>query len=584
MKIIVVVGGVISGVGKGIATASIGKILQQYGFTTTAVKIDPYINYDAGTLRPTEHGEVWVTEDGGEIDQDLGNYERFLNFDIPKRNNMTTGQIYKELIDRERRGEFLGKTVEVIPEVPNEIKRRIHEAAKIPTPHDAQSASGGNYDFVLVEVGGTIGDYQNMPYLFATKSMELEMGRENVAHILVAYMPVPSNIGEMKTKPTQQAIKMLNETGIFPDFVLCRANKPLDDIRKKKIEENANIEAEHIISAPDIKTIYRVPLNFEKEKLGKKILARMNLKPKQEPDWSRWERLVERIENPPKTIKVAMVGKYIDIGDFTLTDSYISVNEAIKHAAAHANVGVEIEWVDAKQFEKIESNLHKLGSYSGIIVPGGFGVSGVEGKIAAIKYARENALPFLGLCYGLQLAVVEYARNICGLEGAHTTEIDPGTKYPVIDIIPTQKAVLEKSQYGGTMRLGAYSAIVKGGTKVFELYRKTGRMEADMAKLLAVKEDFRLGVLESDHIILERHRHRYEVNPKFLEILEKAGFVFSGYHHRLDGTKLMEFGELPYHPFFVGTQAHPEFKSRLEDPSPLFLGFIEACAKNASNA
>lgn len=598
MKIIVVVGGVISGVGKGIATASIGKILQQHGFTTTAVKIDPYINYDAGTLRPTEHGEVWVTEDGGEIDQDLGNYERFLGYDIPRRNNITTGQIYKELIDKERRGEFLGKTVEVIPEVPNEIKRRIREASKQPNgkPNDARqndaqgtpgsSASDSFYDFVLVEVGGTIGDYQNMPYLFATKSLELEMGRENVIHVLVTYLPVPSNIGEMKTKPTQQAIKMLNETGIFPDFVLCRAAKPLDDVRKKKIEENANIEAEHIISAPDIRTIYRVPLNFEKENLGAKILKRMQIKPKQKPDWSQWENLVERIENPPRTIKIAMVGKYIDIGDFTLTDSYISVNEAIKHAAAHANVGVEIEWVDAKQFER-GGPLEKLSSYSGIIVPGGFGSSGVEGKIAAIKYARESSLPFLGLCYGLQLAVVEYARNICKLGGAHTTEIDPGTKYPIIDIIPTQKAILEKSQYGGTMRLGAYSAIVKGGTRVFELYRKTGRMEADMAKLAAMKsagEDFRLGVLDSSHAVLERHRHRYEVNPKFVEVLEKAGFVFSGYHHRLDGTKLMEFGELPRHPFFVGTQAHPEFKSHLEDPSPLFLGFIEACARNITGA
>ncbi|MBI4167470.1 MAG: CTP synthase [Candidatus Aenigmarchaeota archaeon] len=582
MKIVVVVGGVISGVGKGIATAAIGKILQQYGFSTTAVKIDPYINYDAGTLRPTEHGEVWVTDDGGEIDQDLGNYERFLGFDIPKRNNMTTGQIYKELIDRERRGEFLGQTVEVIPEVPNEIKRRIREASEI---KDAEGRLTGQYDFVLVEVGGTIGDYQNMPYLFATKSLEIEMGWENVAHILVTYLPVPDNIGEMKTKPTQQAIKMLNETGIFPDFVLCRANKPLDDVRKQKIQQNANVDADHIISAPDIKTIYRVPLNFEAENLGQKILKRMKVQPKKIPDWTNWKSLAERIENPGTTIKVAMVGKYIDIGSFSLTDSYISVNEALKHAGANNGAGIEIEWIDSKQFERDPGTLNKLKNYHGIIVPGGFGGSGVEGKIKAIEFARLNNVPFLGLCYGLQLAVVEYARNVCNLADAHTTEINKSTMHPVIDIIPTQKEILEKGQYGGTMRLGAYSAILKDGTNVLDLYKRAGRMNRDKAKIETLRENeaFRLGVLDGSNVILERHRHRYEVNPKFIDILERSGFVFSGFHHRLDGTKLMEFGELPKHKFFVGTQAHPEFKSRLEDPSPLFFGFVEACLKTALN-
>ncbi|HLC76814.1 MAG TPA: CTP synthase [archaeon] len=584
MKIIVVVGGVISGVGKGIATASIGKILQQYGFSTTAVKIDPYINYDAGTLRPTEHGEVWVTDDGGEIDQDLGNYERFLGYDIPKRNNMTTGQIYKELIDKERRGEYLGKTVEVIPEVPNEIKRRIMEASKKPPQIDAHGASSdsGQYDFVLVEVGGTIGDYQNMPYLFATKSLELEMGWENVAHILVSYMPVPDNIGEMKTKPTQQAIHMLNETGIFPDFVLCRANKPLDDVRKKKIQENANVRADHIISAPDIKTIYSVPINFENENLGEKILKRMRVEPKKTPDWSKWKQLVEKVENPKKIVKVAMVGKYIDIGNFSLTDSYISVNEALKHAGANLGVGVEIHWVDAKQFEHDAASLSKLREYNGIVVPGGFGGSGVEGKIAAIKYARENNIPFLGLCYGLQLAVVEYARNVCGLQGANSKEINPNTPYPVIDILPTQKELMAESKYGGTMRLGTYSAVLKNMTKVFDLYTRTGRTKKDAEKLLALKakgETFRIGAPSGSDVIFERHRHRYEVNPEYIKKLEEAGFVFSGHHNRLDGAKLMEFGELPNHKFFVGTQAHPEFRSTLEDPSPLFFGFVEACSR-----
>jgi len=566
MKIIVVAGGVISGVGKGIATASIGKILQQYGFTTTAVKIDPYINCDAGTLRPTEHGEVWVTDDGGEIDQDLGNYERFLNFDIPKRNNITTGQVYKDLIDRERRGEYLGQTVEVIPEVPNEIKRRIREAAN-------------GYDVVLVEIGGTVGDYQNMPYLFATKSLELELGKENVIHILVTYLPVPNSIGEMKTKPTQQAIKMLNETGIFPDFVLCRANMPLDDVRKKKIQQNANVDADCIISAPDVKNVYEVPLNLEREDLGRKILNRMNMEPRRVPDWSSWKELIQRMENPERKINVAMVGKYIDIGDFCLTDSYISVNNALIHAGAALSTNIHIDWIDSKMIEK--QGTHILNGYNGIIVPGGFGSSGVEGKIKAIQYARENNVPFLGLCYGLQLATIEYAQNVCDMKGAQTTEVDPNTSYPVIDILPAQRQILAESRYGASMRLGAYAAVLKE-SRVLELYRKTGRLLADMKRIEQLKntEPFRLGVLHGNNIVLERHRHRFEVNPSFVKRIEDAGLVFSGFHQREDGTKLMEYIELPQHKFFIGTQAHPEFKSRLDDPSPMFYGFVEACLKN----
>jgi CTP synthase len=565
MKVIVVVGGVISGVGKGIATASICKILQEYGYSVTAVKIDPYINYDAGTLRPTEHGEVWVTDDGGEIDQDLGNYERFLGFELSRKNNITTGQVYKELIDRERRGEFLGQTVEVIPHVPNEIKRRIKEAGK-------------GFDFVVVEVGGTVGDYQNMPYLFATKNLEIEFGRENVIHILVSYMPVPNNIGEMKTKPTQQAIKMLNETGIFPDFVLCRSTKPLDDVRKKKLEQNANMDADSVISAPDVTCVYSVPLNLERDNLGMKILKRMNTEPRKYPEWGKWREFVEKVENPKRKIKIAMVGKYVDIGNFTLADSYISINESLKHAGASAGVGVDIEWVDSKQFE--HGNTEVLDNYAGIIIPGGFGSSGVEGKIAAIKYARENNIPFLGLCYGLQLAVIEYSRNVCGMHGAHTTEVDPNTGYPVIDVIPDQRALLEKKQYGASMRLGAYAASLKEGTKTLELYRRFNRVETDkekIEKIMQKGETFRIGISEDKNLVLERHRHRYEVNPRFVEKIEKAGLVFSGQHIRTDGTRLMEFGELPHHPFFIGTQAHPEFKSNPENPAPLFVGFVEAC-------
>ena len=391
LRVIVVTGGVISGVGKGTATASIGKILQEYGFSVTAVKIDPYINYDAGTLRPTEHGEVWVTDDGGEIDQDLGNYERFLDIDIPRKNNITTGKIYKEIIDKERRGEFLGQTVQFIPHVPEEIKRRIKEAAQY-----NDRGVPRYFDFVLIEIGGTVGDYENLPFLFATKSLEVELGLENVCHILVTYMPIPSHISEMKTKPTQQAIRTLNEAGIFPDFVLCRATRAMDDVRKKKIETYANIPSDRIISAPDIKTIYEIPLNFEKEQLGKKILERFGLQPKKKPDWARWNKFVSRIENPSKRINIAIVGKYVDIGDYALADSYISINQALEHAGAAADVGVDTTWIDSKQFEKDKTKLNDLKDYHGIIIPGGFGSSGVKGKINAIKFARESAMPFMG--------------------------------------------------------------------------------------------------------------------------------------------------------------------------------------------
>src|SRR3989344_1342108 len=571
MKIIVVVGGVISGVGKGIATASIGKILQQYGFSTTAIKIDPYINYDAGTLRPTEHGEVWVTDDGGEIDQDLGNYERFFGIDMPKRNNITTGQIYKTVIDRERKGEFLGQTVQFIPHIPDEIKRR------------SRSAANG-HDFVVIEIGGTIGDFENIPYLFAAKSLERELGEKEVIYVLITYLPTPGHIEEMKTKPTQQAIRMLSENGIFPDFIICRAKRPLDNVRKKKIETYVNIPRDHIISEPDIDTIYQIPIDLEADKLGLKILRKFNMQPRKKPAWKRWKQLVEQIRHPKKTLKVAIVGKYVDIGDYSLADSYISINHALIHASASFGASVEINWVKSKEMERKGHDLSSLQKYDGIIIPGGFGSSGVEGKIKTINYARVHSIPFLGLCYGLQLAVVEYARNVCHLQNANTTEVDPKTPYPVIDILPAQRKLMEESRYGGTMRLGAYSAILNPDSRVFKLYKTTGRLKGDQERLRWLRtkknEAFRLGVLSTPkHAILERHRHRYEVNPEFIPALEKNGLHFSGYHVRHDGTRLMEYIELPRHPFFVATQSHPEFKSRLEDPSPLSYGFVQAMIK-----
>ena len=570
-RYIVVAGGVMSGVGKGVTTASIGKILQEHGYKVTAIKIDPYINYDAGTLRPTEHGEVWVTDDGGEIDQDLGTYERFLNLDIPKRNNITTGQIYKTVIDKERQGEYLGQTVQFIPHIPDEIKRRIKEG------------SDGN-DFVIIEVGGTIGDYENIPFLFALKSLERDIGKQNLSYVLVTYLPIPSHIEEMKTKPTQQAIRLLSESGIFPDFIICRAKKALDVVRKKKIETYANIASDNVISEPDIETVYQIPLDLEKEKLGEKLLKEFGIKSKKSPQWPEWKKLVDNILNPKNNVKIAIVGKYIDIGDYNLADSYISINQSLMHAGASLNTGVEISWLDSKTFEKDKKSLNELKNYNGIIVPGGFGSSGVEGKINAINYARINKIPYLGLCYGLQLAVVEFARNVCGLKDAHTTEVNLKTSTPVIDVQPAQKEILEKSMYGGTMRLGAYAAILKEKSQILKLYEETGRLKEDEKRIQELIKDktqaFRLGILEKGKkTVLERHRHRYEVNPKFVDTLEKNGLVFSGYYMRADNTKLMEYIELQGHPYFISTQSHPEFKSRLGNPSPLFYGFVKACGK-----
>jgi CTP synthase len=568
-KYIVIAGGVISGVGKGVTTSSIARILKEYGYKVTTIKIDPYINYDAGTLRPTEHGEVWVTDDGGEIDQDLGNYERYLGIDIPKKNNITTGQIYKTIIDNERKGKYLGKTVQFIPHVPEEIKRRIKKASE-------------GFDIVLIEIGGTVGDFENMPFLFAAKSLEKEIGKENMIYLLITYLPVPGHIEEMKTKPTQQAIKMLGENGIIPDFIICRGKKALDNVRKRKIELYANIASDYVISEPDIDTIYRIPLDLEKENLGKKILKELHIKPRKKASWKNWESLVNKIVNPKKNVKIAIVGKYVDIGDYSLTDSYVSINQALIHAGAELNVKVEIDWIDSKKLEKSPAEAKKLKSYGGILIPGGFGSSGVEGKIKAIEFARKNKIPFLGLCYGMQLAVVEFARNVCGLKDANTTEVKPNTKNPVIDILPTQKKLMEESDYGGTMRLGAYAAILKK-SKTLDLYKRSSRIKEDkerIAKLKkAKKNSFRLGILEKGDTILERHRHRYEVNPNYVSQIEKAGLLFSAYHIRMDKERLMEFIELPNHPFFIATQAHPEFKSRLEKPAPLFYGFVKAASK-----
>lgn len=569
-RYIVVSGGVISGVGKGITTASIARLLKEAGYETTAIKIDPYINYDAGTLRPTEHGEVWVTDDGGEIDQDLGNYERFLGQDIPKKNNLTTGQVYKAVIDREREGKYLGKTVQFIPHIPDEIKNRVKESAK-------------GKEFCLIEIGGTIGDFENIPFLFAMKSLEREVGKNNIVHIMVTYLPVPSHIDEMKTKPTQQAIRMLSESGIFPDFIVCRAKKKLDKERKKKIEVYANISEDKVISEPDIDTIYQVPIDLNAEKFTEKILKEFDLSVKKPINLTQWSVLVNNIRNAKTHVKVAVVCKYVKIGDYSLIDSYVSVKESLIHSGAQQNTKIDIDWIDAESLEQDPSSVNRLSDYDGILVPGGFGTTGFEGKILATKYARENNIPFLGLCLGMQLAVVEFARNICGMKDANTTEKDPKTPYPVIDILESQKKVIEENRYGGTMRLGGYAAILKEDSLVLGLYTSTDRFMHDQKSISALagtSNAFRLGMLDKkDKAIIERHRHRYEVNPIYVDKIQKEGLTFSGQHIREDGTRLMEFIELKKHKYFVATQSHPEFKSRLEDPSPLFLGFVKAMLK-----
>ncbi len=531
LRFVFVVGGVLSGIGKGVVTASISKLLQSYGYKVTAIKIDPYVNIDAGTMRPTEHGEVFVTDDGGEIDQDLGTYERFLDITIPKKNNITTGQIYLEVIKRERALGYGGRDVQIIPDVMNEVKRRILEASR-------------GYEIAVVEVGGTTGDIENLVFLYAIRNL---MNEYPSVSVMVTYAPFLRTVGELKTKPTQHAVAKLRETGIFPDFLVVRSEMGLDEIRKKKISKSTFIPEENIIDNPDVDSIYRIPILFEEQKVIENILKKLNLK-KRKYDMEAWRKFVEKIDKSEKEINIAIVGKYVSYGKSEHKDVYVSVIEALKHASYNNYLKPKITQISSLELEK-DGYEEILKDFDGIIVPGGFGDSGVEGKINAIRYARENDVPFLGLCYGMQLAVVEYARNVCGLRGAHTTEVDPNTPYPVIDIMPEQKKLIEEGKYGATMRLGAYPAILKKGTLVYNLYKKER--------------------------VYERHRHRYEVNPDFVEILENGGLVFSGTSP--DG-RLMEFLELPNHRFFVATQAHPEFKSRPLNPHPLFVGFINAIA------
>jgi len=536
-KFIFVMGGVMSGVGKGVTSASIGKILQSRGYKVTAIKIDPYINVDAGTMNPTEHGEVFVTEDGDETDQDIGNYERFLNVNILRDNYMTTGRVYQSVICRERNLEYGGKCVEVVPHIPEEVIRRIKKAA-----------AKAKADITIIEVGGTVGEYQNILFLEAARMMHYEKP-DDVTFVLVSYLPVPNTLGEMKTKPTQYAVSQVNEAGIQPDFIVCRSTRPVDEPRRKKLSTFCNVAKENVISNPDVSSIYEIPLILEKERLSDKIIKKLKLRPKKK-NLKDWQRMMAAIRRAKKTVKIGIVGKYFATGDFILPDAYISVIEAIKHASWVNKVKAEISWINSDAYEKDPSLVKELKNYNGIVVPGGFGKRGIEGKILAIKYARENKIPFLGLCYGMQLATIEFARNVCKMEKANTTEIDPQTKYPVIHIMSDQAEKLAKNQYGNTMRLGAYPCVLAKNSVSAKAYGTTK--------------------------ISERHRHRYEFNNDYRDRLTKKGLILAGLS---PDKKLVEIVEVAGHPFFVGTQFHPELKSRPLNPHPLFKALVAAAVK-----
>lgn len=533
-KFIFVSGGVISGIGKGVATSSVALLLKSRGFEVTAIKADPYLNVDAGTLNPIEHGEVFILDDGMECDQDLGNYERFLNQSLNSTNYMTAGQIFKSIIDKERALGYGGKTVEFFQHPPEEIIRRIEECAKM-----------NKAEIVVFEIGGTVGEHQNQLFLEANRLLKLKYPQD-VLHIHVTYLPTPGSIGEMKSKPAQMSILQLASSGIVADFVLARSTQSVDDKRKEKIAVACGIDADNILSAPDVNNIYKVPLNLEEQKFSDKILKKLSLKPRS-TDLKEWKSMVSQGEQVKKIIKIAMVGKYFATGDFTLSDSYLSVIEAIKHAAISLGAKAQLSWIDSAKIEKEGTKLLK--DFDGIVVPGGYGSRAVEGIVEAIRFAREKKIPYFGLCYGMQQAAVEFARNVLKLSDADTTEISPKTKNPIIDVMESQKDLVKYHKLGGTQRLGAWDWQAKKGTVFAKSYKALSGSE--------------------------RHRHRYEFNNNYRVVFEKHGMEISA--TTKDGY-LVEALELKNHPFFVSTQFHPELKSRPLSPHPLFVSFIKSCS------
>ncbi|MEA3190497.1 MAG: synthase [Thermoplasmata archaeon] len=529
-RYIVVTGGVLSGLGKGITTSSIGTLLKARGVSLTAVKIDPYLNSDAGTMNPFEHGEVFVLNDGGEADLDLGNYERFLDIPLGRENNITTGKVFKAVIDKERRGDYLGKTVQIIPHVTNEIRDWIKRVAK---------KSGA--DICLVEVGGTVGDIESAPFLEAIRQLHREVGHENLFLIHTSLVPVVGAVGEQKTKPTQHTVRDLKAIGLHPDMIVCRSTQPLMPEIREKIASFCDVDEAAVISAHDARTIYEVPVILEEQGVPDYILRRFHMKP-HAPDMAAWRDLVDRILNPSHEVTVAFVGKYTD-----LSDSYLSINEALRHAGASLDTKVRIAYVEGEDLEADDREAwRKLREADAILVGPGFGSRGTEGKIRAVQHAREKGVPFLGICLGFQLAIVEFARNQCGLRGAYSTEMDPNAVHPVICILPEQGGVAD---LGGTMRLGAYECVLEPGSLAADTYNAA--------------------------VITERHRHRYEMNPEYVDQLKGKGLVFSG---RIPDRPLMEVMELPrdVHPYFIGGQFHPEFNSRPHKPGPLFVGLVKA--------
>jgi CTP synthase len=527
-KYIFVTGGVVSSLGKGITAASLGRLLKSRGLKVTIQKFDPYINVDPGTMSPYQHGEVFVTEDGGETDLDLGHYERFIDINLSKSSNVTAGKVYLSVITKERKGDYLGSTVQVIPHITNEIKERIIRVGK-----------EDNADIVITEIGGTVGDIESLPFLEAIRQVRKDVGRNDVLYIHVTLIPYLTAAAELKTKPTQHSVKELRSIGIHPDIIVCRTEHEISPDMRDKIALFCDIDVNAVIQNMNAPTIYQVPLMLAAEGLDRIVLEKLNIEAGV-ADMAEWSQMVEKVLRPAKDVCIAIVGKYV-----ALQDAYLSVAESLRHAGIANDSAIEIKWVNAEEIEGPEVNLQAIfAGVDGILVPGGFGDRGIEGKVKAIRYARENKVPFLGLCLGMQCAVIEFARHVCGLTGAHSTEFNPATPYPVIDLMPEQVAVEEK---GGTMRLGVYPCKVLKNTLTEQAYH--------------------------DEIIYERHRHRYEFNNAYREQLSSAGLVIGG---TLPSGRLVEIVEIHDHPWFVGTQFHPEFKSRPLKPHPLFRDFVKA--------
>ena len=544
-KYIFVSGGVISGIGKGLTASSISFLLKSAGYKITPIKFENYLNLDAGTINPIEHGDPFLCEDGTEADMDIGSYEKFLSEDMGKENFVTMGRIYQTVIDRERRFEYNGEDVEAIPHITDEIISRIKHVAKVK-----------GADIVVIELGGTAGEYQNLFYYEASRILTLK-NPGDVIHIHVSYVPTPSHLGEPKTKPTQLSVRTLNSMGIQPDFIIARSARYLDQRRRDRFALFCNMHPEDIISNPDVDSVYEIPLVLHKQGLEKRILSKLELTQKA-PSLGNWEKLVEKIKSKKsKTVEIAIVGKYFGTGEYQLRDSYAALLDTIEHASWAADVEVKTRWVDAEKVNK-EGAEAVIGKPDGIIVPIGWGERGAEGMIKAVEYSLDRKIPYLGLCYGMQLAVVGFARHVLGWKDANTTENDQDTKHPVIHMIENQKELMERRSYGGTMRLGAWDAKVKEGTRAYEVYEKAGQFINNKPGLTS-----------------ERHRHRYEFNNKFAKEIEAAGLIISA---RSVVENLVEIIELPKkdHPFFMGTQGHPEYKSRPQSPHPLFVEFLKA--------